>query len=269
LRHRARSRCRPSSEGSSTMRSAAWEAWVAKARSVRIEAECSRRGIEFNGRSGNSERCGPCPSCGGEDRFSINTAKQVFNCRQCEVGGDVITLVQHLDGVDFVHAVETLTGEGPPKSNGKDTEQVKKIVAAEYEYHRADGVLAFVVERIEYQKPVRKNSFRQKRPNPDHPGEWIYNVKGVPPLIYRLRETSEAITNGRTVFVVEGEKCANDLWKLDIPATTNPGGAGKWRPELSKYLAGADVVLIPDNDDAGHKHMQEVGASLSGIASRI
>src|SRR5262249_41489871 len=52
-------------------------------------------------------------------------------------------------------------------------------------------------------------------------------------------------------------------------ATTNAGGAGKWKCEHSKHLAGADLVLIPDHDDAGHKHVQEVGASLSGIASRI
>ena len=33
------------------MRPAAWDAWVAKARSVRIEDECSRRGIVFNGQA--------------------------------------------------------------------------------------------------------------------------------------------------------------------------------------------------------------------------
>jgi hypothetical protein len=29
------------------------------------------------------------------------------------------------------------------------------------------------------------------------------------------------------------------------------------------------VILIPDNDDAGHKHVQEIGAALTGIAKRI
>jgi uncharacterized protein DUF3631 len=35
------------------------------------------------------------------------------------------------------------------------------------------------------------------------------------------------------------------------------------------YLRGADVVLIPDNDEAGHKHMHEVGAALTGVAKRL
>jgi hypothetical protein len=46
--------------------------------------------------------------CGGRDRFSINTKKQVWHCRVCQAGGDVIALVQHLDGCDFKSAVRTL-----------------------------------------------------------------------------------------------------------------------------------------------------------------
>jgi hypothetical protein len=63
------------------------------ARSMRIEDEVGRRGIQLR-RSGNNEYCGPCPKCGGRDRFSINTRKQLFNCRGCRKGGDVIELVK-------------------------------------------------------------------------------------------------------------------------------------------------------------------------------
>ena len=61
-----------------------------------------------------SEYVGPCPSCGGEDRFAVNVVKQVFRCRQCnEKGGNVITLVMWLDGCAFDEAVTKLTGEEP------------------------------------------------------------------------------------------------------------------------------------------------------------
>jgi DNA primase len=69
----------------------------------RIEDEIARRGIKLSGRG--HEHCGPCPVCGGTDRFSINTKKQVFYCRVCNVGGDVIALVQHIDGCDFKTAI--------------------------------------------------------------------------------------------------------------------------------------------------------------------
>jgi hypothetical protein len=84
---------------------------IAQARAVRVEDEIVRRGITLRGRG--ADRCGPCPRCGGTDRFSINLRKQVFNCRSFN-GGDVIAMVQHLDGVSFAAAIETLTGERRP-----------------------------------------------------------------------------------------------------------------------------------------------------------
>jgi hypothetical protein len=78
------------------------------AKATRIEDEVARRGIKLVGRG---ERVGPCPVCGGRDRFSINVKKQVWNCRGCARGGDVVDLVQHLDGVDFKAAVVTLGGD--------------------------------------------------------------------------------------------------------------------------------------------------------------
>jgi hypothetical protein len=82
-------------------------AWIARARAVRIEDEIAGRGIKLNGRG--PERCGPCPKCGGTDRFAINTSKQIWNCRGCQRGGDVISLVQLLDGCTFDAAVATLS----------------------------------------------------------------------------------------------------------------------------------------------------------------
>jgi putative DNA primase/helicase len=58
------------------------------------------------------ERCGPCPVCGGVDRFSINVKKQVWHCRGCGTGGDVISLLQHAEEMTFAEAVASLAGEG-------------------------------------------------------------------------------------------------------------------------------------------------------------
>jgi Toprim domain/CHC2 zinc finger len=82
---------------------------VADARTIRIEDETAKRGIKLRG---GVDRCGPCPRCGGTDRFSINIKKQVFNCRGFE-GGDVIALVQHIDGVSFADAIAYLAGAEP------------------------------------------------------------------------------------------------------------------------------------------------------------
>src|SRR6185437_820330 len=103
----------------------------------------------------------------------------------------------------------------------------------------------------------------------ERPGEWIWNIKGLPVIIYRLPEVTEAIASGRTVIVIEGEGKADLLWLWNVPATCCAMGAEKWKPEHSEYLRDADVVLMPDNDDSGFKHVQNVGQSLFGIAKCI
>jgi hypothetical protein len=62
-------------------------------------------------RKGGNERIGPCPKCGGRDRFSVNPGKQIFNCRGCQTGGDVIDLVRLVHGSAFIEAVEFINGQ--------------------------------------------------------------------------------------------------------------------------------------------------------------
>ena len=108
-----------------------------------IENEIARRNVRLRGKN---ERCGPCPKCGGDDRFSINVSKQIFNCRGCGRGGDVIDLVQHVDGVDFQTATTTLAGEPPPaeKVNGKDhAAEAREVTVAKFNYVDEAGATLF------------------------------------------------------------------------------------------------------------------------------
>ncbi|MGL5735047.1 MAG: DUF7146 domain-containing protein [Beijerinckiaceae bacterium] len=62
--------------------------------------------------AGRAEKSGPCPSCGGRDRFSLNRKSGLFNCRHCG-GGDVIRLVEKTRGIDFPAALDWLCGPKP------------------------------------------------------------------------------------------------------------------------------------------------------------
>jgi RecA-family ATPase len=256
------------------------DAWVDVARNVPIESELARRGIKLNGRN---EKAGPCPKCGGDDRFSINIKKGVWNCRGCNKGGDVIELVRHLDGVDFIEACTRLAGERPGKANGKDystSTEAHEICTATFAYDDENGgTVLFVVEHIQYRKldgsfvlkddgKLRK-TFRQKRPDPNRPGQWIYNVDGVRIVPYRLPELIEAIAMDYLILIVEGEAKVDFLRSWNVPSTCNAGGAKKWKSEHSEYLRGADVVILPDNDEPGRDHADVVGASLQGIAKSV
>jgi 5S rRNA maturation endonuclease (ribonuclease M5) len=142
------------------------------------------------------------------------------------------------------------------RNNGK-----RREVVAEYPYVDEAGETLFVVERL------FPKTFRQKRP--DGNGGWIRNRKGVRPVLYRLPQVLDAIGRGETLYVVEGEKDVAALERLGLTATTNAGGAGKWRDEYAETLRGADVVVVADRDDAGRIHAQAVAHSLSDVAASV
>jgi phage/plasmid primase-like uncharacterized protein len=80
------------------------------AKAVPIETEVARRGGLGLKRIGG-ELIGPCPQCGGRDRFAVSIRKQIFLCRGCGRSGDVIAMTQHIDRCDFKAAVQTLAGD--------------------------------------------------------------------------------------------------------------------------------------------------------------
>ena len=64
----------------------------------------------------------------------------------------------------------------------------------------------------------------------------------------------------------EGEKDADNLaialkGSPHLAVTTCPRGAGKWQDQFSVYLAGKQVLVLPDNDEAGQKHAETVARS--------
>lgn len=88
---------------------------------------------------------------------------------------------------------------------------------------------------------------------------------GIP---YRLDDllASDALRN---VWIVEGEKDANRLWSMGVPATCNAGGAGKWTAEHADWLIGRDVIIVADRDQPGRKHAEHVARTLTEIADSV
>lgn len=129
-------------------------------------------------------------------------------------------------------------------------------ITATYDYTDADGKLLYQVVRYD------PKDFKQRRP--DGTGDWLWNIKGVKPVLYRLPEVLEAVKQGKTVYICEGERDCDNLAKLGLSATTNSGGAEKWRLELSEALADASVVILPDKDAPGKRHAEKVASSLYG-----
>ena len=97
--------------------------------------------------------------------------------------------------------------------------------------------------------------------------KWVKGLKGIKREdipVYRHAEIQKAIAQRKTIFIVEGEVCADALWKLDIPATTNIGGSGKWRASDTADLKDAKgIILCPDRDKPGIKHMEDIAKNFN------
>jgi hypothetical protein len=182
-----------------------------------------------------------CPGCGnGYLNVTVQKDSVAWFCHQCDDGGRDY-FEQKPKGAD--------SGLGP--------------IRAIYDYQDEGGKLLFQVLRFE--PPGQPKQFRQRK-GPDQ-DKW--SIKGVRIVPYRLPELLADLASDRVVFVVEGEKDANALRALDVPATCNPMGAGKWWPEFNQVLRGADVVICGDNDQPGREHIQLVANNLQGVAARL
>lgn len=146
--------------------------------------------------------------------------------------------------------------------NQKHSGNLLKTVS--YNYTDEHGKLLYQVVREQYE--IGK-SFHQRRP--DGKGGWINNLTGVKTTIYRLPEVIEAVRSEKIVFIVEGEKDVETLRNLQLTATTNPMGAGKWKKSYNKYLKDANVVILPDNDDIGKKHAEDIAEGMIDVAHSI
>jgi hypothetical protein len=106
---------------------------IERARDVDPLATAENLGAKLK-RTTAAEWTGPCPTCGGTDRFSVNVRKRVWHCRGCAKGGGVIDLVRHVFGMSFVEAVERLNGQAwkperrapPPIAAERDAARKKK-----------------------------------------------------------------------------------------------------------------------------------------------
>ena len=202
---------------------------------------------------------GPCPACGGKDRFRFDDKDRrgTWYCNQCEPhAGDGFSLVQNVNRCDFPTAIglvaRIVTPPSPstplPKGNlGRDL----------FVYHHANGKPVICIKRIEF--PDGKKTFSQLGPTPDGQG-WQLGLSYAPkprPL-YRLPE----IIADASSFVLfhEGEKACEAAIQGGLPGihTTTLGGAQNPAQTDFTPLKGRDVVICPDNDDAGEQYAQAV-----------
>ncbi|MGD9853942.1 MAG: hypothetical protein AB7U20_03235 [Planctomycetaceae bacterium] len=141
-------------------------------------------------------------------------------------------------------------------------------LVAIYDYRDAARTMLYQSCRFESPNGDGKPRKAFSQRTPDGNGGWLYKLNGVARVPYRLPELIAA-DPCEPVLIVEGEKHVDRLRALGFVATCNSGGAGKWLKSFSPYLAGRDVIVLPDNDHAGCKHARVVHDALTGTAASV
>lgn len=186
--------------------------------------------------------------------FRYNTCTGQWICNAGCGKGDVFNFLKLRLKLDFKDALNYLAEQLGIEPPGAGSASV-----ATYSYADEAGELLFQVVRF----PGKV--FRQRRP--DGKGGWIWNLDGVRRVPYRLAGLIARL--GEPVCIVEGEKDAERLYSEGRLATTNSGGAGKWRDEYGQFLKDRAVIVLPDNDKPGRDHAAQVARSLHGIAASV
>lgn len=174
-----------------------------------------------------------------------------------------------LDGkIKFAKSFYTVIAEKSDNPNFMSPKEVylyyKKKLGEEpvaiYDYSNAEGKLIYQVLR--YESDGGKD-FKQRRP--DGKGGWIWNLKGVERVPYNLPNVVKA----DMVWIVEGEKNVKDIETFGLVGSCNNGGAGNWQVKLAPHFRGKEIIILPDKDQAGENHANQVAWSLRQVAKSI
>jgi len=131
-----------------------------------------------------------------------------------------------------------------------------KTFKADYHYRSADGTMLYRVRKYAYpngQKTFRQQAFLD--------GNFQHTMGAVERVLYQLPQVVRGIAQGKPVWIVEGEKDAENLsMHAGIVATCNPGGAdngtgNKFTQAMVSALDKAtEIVVCIDNDPPGEQH---------------
>jgi hypothetical protein len=186
-----------------------------------------------------------CPVCNGPN-LNIQHSSGAYKCYSSECSEKAIR-----------EAIDALEGKEPYKPKSDWQKPPRKQQRTEYFYPARNGTYLAKVTRIDDGEGGKK--FIQAH----HSGQvWINGMpEEIRPQIpiYNYGAVRDAINDGHTIWVVEGEACVDALAKLGIFATTTIGGSGGFSKygDYSKDLEGANIFLCPDRDSKGLEYMAQ------------
>lgn len=212
--------------------------------------------------------------------FHINEKDGValYKCFGCGKGGDIITLVRELENltgddatVEAVKKAYEILGL-PLELELDKLGRLKKYIMTNSYYQRAGHQITKIyVYKNENEDPL----YCKIRYTPKTFGFYgiedcgdYYKTKKLDgeKVLYNLPQVKKAIEKGNNIYIVEGEKDADNLIAKGFVATTSCS-SGEWNDNYTQELRGAKVIFIGDTGKAGEKYKDLVWNALKDVVT--
>lgn len=93
--------------------------------------------------------------------------------------------------------------------------------------------------------------------------------QGFYPVLYRAPQVRDAVRDGVTVWVLEGEKDVHSAEREGLVATTNTQGGRSFPDELVDCLEGATVMVVLDRDATGWARGVDLYGKLTAVRAKV
>jgi hypothetical protein len=220
-----------------------------------------------NARRANGQWVASCPVPGhgkgnGDKNPSLSISinddgKPLFHCH----GG--CSQEEVFNTIKDMQLLPELEERPDPLANIKPLPQVQ--FDHEWEYQDENKTTVFVKQRLRIGESGK--TYRLYKVDADGRRHTTLGDARIVP--YNLPELLDAKSAGRIIYLVEGEKAADALATLKVTATTAHTGAGSWPEAITEYFAGANVVILPDNDLPGWRYAQKAVDAILPIAKNV
>jgi len=150
------------------------------------------------------------------------------------------------------------------KSNWKKYVECRENLKIEeiYNYAYFDGNYAYTKIRLQGKKMLYGILENDR---------FSYGLKGKSrknAMFGDIKSLNKAISEGKTVFIPEGEKDVNTLRRKGYTALTY-GSVNDWQQAMAQLFEGANVVVLADNDLQGINVANRIERDLRGIAKNV
>ena len=220
-----------------------------------------------NAKKANGQWVASCPvpghGKGNGDKnpsLSIDINEQgvpLFHCHGGCSQEDVFHTIREL------HLLPELMERPDPLANIKPIP--RNVLEQEWQYQDEDRQTVFVKQRFKIGETGK--TYRLYKVDAD--GRRHSSLADARIVPYNLPQLLDAKTAGRNIFLVEGEKAADAITSIGMIATTAHTGAGSWPEAITEYFAGAQVIILPDNDTPGWQYAHKAAAAILPIAKSV